>query len=401
MRATADAIRQKRQSRDTTILFTGATGFLGSHLIVEFMRKNYNLVLIFRPGARRSAQQRWDQLLEWFGLNTRQWPRVRVFEGYPDRPRFGMAREIYSLLLEEVEEIFNCAADTSFAERKRPRIEAANIQTAKNVMAFSSHGRVDFVHHLSTAYVAGKKRGPCVESLIDTDEFHNIYEETKYKAEKYLWHRCAECGIRLNIYRPSIVCGNSKTGKTFRFNALYFPVKLFQYFRDLYLVDIQENEGASASKMGIKRQGNGAVFLPIRIKKTLDGMLNIIPVDFFIQAALAIWEHSLEGGIFHIVNDHPKSLDELINYLQHFLNVRGIRGVIEDVTSGESRTPLEVLVDSYLEVYRPYMMDTRTFLNDRTSLLLTKQNVNCPDLDYTVFERCMTYAVKKEWGKKI
>ncbi len=70
-----------------------------------------------------------------------------------------------------------------------------------------------------------EKTGICPETLTDTRSFFNVYEETKHLAEMAAADCCSREGIRLNIFRPSIVYGHSRTGKTLRFNALYYPVK--------------------------------------------------------------------------------------------------------------------------------------------------------------------------------
>jgi hypothetical protein len=62
---------------------------------------------------------------------------------------------------------------------------------------------------------------------------------------------------------------------------------------------------------------------------------------------------------------------------------------------------LEILYDSYLEVYRPYMQDTRSFEAARAAPILERHGLACPEFDYEIFARCMDYAVEMNWGSKL
>ena len=69
--------------------------------------------------------------------------------------------------------------------------------------------------------------------------------------------------------------------------------------------------------------------------------------------------------------------------------------------AGRPKNALEVLYDSYLEIYRPYMQDTRSFDTAHATPILEKQGLVCPVFDYEVFSRCMDYAVETDWGSKL
>jgi hypothetical protein len=58
---------------------------------------------------------------------------------------------------------------------------------------------------------------------------------------------------------------------------------------------------------------------------------------------------------------------------------------------------LEVLFNRYLDIYQPYLRDTRQFNSKKTDAILKKRNISCPDFDFKVFTRCMEYALAVEW----
>ena len=159
------------------------------------------------------------------------------------------------------------ASNTSFSEKeKRREVETVNIRGLQHVLDFAEKSRCYFFHHMSTAYVVGKRHGLCREEQVETATFTNVYEETKYQGEQMISQLCRDQGIRLNIYRPSIVCGDSKTGRTLRLNAVYYPIRAVLFFKNLFENDIKEKGGKKAGQMGVKMDGHGSIYLPIRIE---------------------------------------------------------------------------------------------------------------------------------------
>ena len=400
MKITEKALTKKRESKASVFLVTGGTGFIGSHIAVQLLKRGFPVILVCRPGKNLTAQERVEQLLAWFQLNDKnEISRLEVIEGFIDRPFFGLTSREYEGLAGRIDEIVHCAADTSFSGKKQDEVERVNVTSLENLlaMAVGSPRRCYFFHHISTAYVAGKRTGLCLEQIVDTQEFHNIYEETKYRAERYVWEKFPARGIRVNIYRPSIVYGHSKTGKSLRFNALYFPVKTTLFLKRVYEKDIKENQGKKARQMGVKMEKDGTMVLPIRMEKKQGGGIDLIPIDFFIDAFFAIMEESLSGDIFHIVSSSPKRLQDLIDYGQEMFKIKGFRTVDRESFKQEPLNGLEVLFNSYLDVYQPYLRDTRQFDSKKTDTILKKRNISCPDFDFEVFTRCMEYALSVEW----
>jgi nucleoside-diphosphate-sugar epimerase len=380
---------------------TGATGFLGSHIAAELAKRGYSLWIVARPAKQQTARGRVEQLFDWLGAGSGDPSKIRIIEGYLDQPDLGLDRTQYKEVLDQADEIIHCASNTSFSERKREEVERANIQALQNVLDLAARSRSYYFHHVSTAFVAGRREGLCREELVETGQFTNVYEETKYRGERMVVDLCAQEGIRLNIYRPSIVYGNSKDGRTLSFRALYYPVRTVLFFKNLYETDIIENGGKRAKEMGIRLEGNGFLRLPIRLEVNADGGINLIPIDFFLQAFLAVMEESLEGGTFHIVNRRVKKIEELIDFTQRLFQISGIRAASPQDFEKVARNALEILFESYLEAYKPYICESRIFECGKAESILQKRQIACPDLDFDIFSKCMRYAVASGWGAKL
>jgi len=406
LRISSGQLAERRRDRMGRILLTGGTGFLGSHLLHELLLRGYNITVLARPNGQSSAEARIRQLLHWFGRDGDGWSRLEVpdvIEGCIDQPDLGLKPPEYAALLNSVSEIVHCASDTSFSARKKTSLEITNITGMKNVLDFAVSGQCSFFHYVSTAYVAGKKAGVCTEELVENKVFTNFYEETKCRAEWMVSDRCAQEGIRLAIYRPSIVYGDSETGRSLRFNAVYYPVKMLLFLKNLYEADIREQGGRRAGEMGVKLTNKGFLYLPLRVPAAENAGLNLIPVNYFTRAFAVLMEDCLEGGIFHITNRRLTRIEDLIDYSQRLLGIEGLEPY-HNPTEADMAVPrnaLEILYDRYLEVYIPYMRDTRILDNQKAMSVLSERGVVCPDFDFEVFSRCITYAIGCEWGAKL
>ncbi len=401
MRISRDGLHHLRSSGKSRFLLTGATGFLGSHLLVALCQRGYRVTALVRPSRSLAARNRVAAVLSWFGKTLDSYPGLAVVEGHIDRPRFGLGPESHRRLAGQADEIIHCASSTDFAPRDRSAIDAANVQSARNVLEFAAGGRCHFFHYLSTAYVAGMAAGPCPEGLTPAGSFHNPYEETKHAAEHLASRDCGRHGIRLSIYRPSIVYGDSRTGRSRKFNALYFPVRTILFLRDVLVSDFRANGGGRARAMGVDIRPDGRVSMPIRMPARPGGTVNLIPVDFFADAMTAIIEGDLEGGVHHIVNPSPNTLGDLVGYTARFAGIAGLDAVDERDLSPAGKNPLETLFESYVSLYLPYMSDLRRFSTENTMPILRGKGLACPRLSYGVFSQCMEYALSVDWGKKL
>ncbi|HET6461615.1 MAG TPA: SDR family oxidoreductase [Syntrophales bacterium] len=401
MRISRDTISLRRRNRETIFFLTGGTGFIGSHLAVDFLKNGHTVFLLARPRNSLSARQRVDQLLDWFELEPQHRKNLEVVEGSLDTPTFNLSEKDFNRLLRDVDEIIHCASNTSFSERKRAAVERANIDGLRNALNLAADGHCSFFHYVSTAYAAGMKDGICREELVENDAFTNVYEETKCRAERIVSEQCEREGIGFSVYRPSIVYGNSRTGRSTRFSAVYYPIRTILFLRDLYDADIRERGGSKAREMDVMLSGDGSLHLPIRVEVSENGGVNLIPIDYFVDAFMALMEECMDGGIFHIVNRKPVRIEDLIDYTSRLFKIGGMEPCEAGAFIEKPKNALEILFDTYLDVYGPYMRDTRIFEDQKAQAILSRKNVVCPDFDFDVYARCMKYAIECRWGAEL
>lgn len=400
MKKDKNEIIKLRNSRKNKILFIGVTGFLGSHIALSLLKEKYELIFLIRRKRDESPEERLKKIFDWFNITDNDNFNYEIIEGNIETQDFGLSPDDYNYLVENISEIFNAAGETSFNEKMSDKIRETNINGLKNILNFAQKCGCYFFHHISTAYSAGKVEGVCKEELFNNNNFYNDYEESKNAGEKLCYELCNKNGIRLNIYRPSIVYGDSATGRTFRFNALYYPIKTLLFLKNVFLKDI-ENGDENAKEIGIKTYEDGKVFFPIRFEKNSGGSINIIPVDYFTNAVITIFNESLEGDIFHITNKNKTVIDDILSYIMKHFNLDGLKTVEIGDFEQNPKNGLEILFDNYIQQYLPYFYDLRQFLNEKTDSILSKYGVGCPKFSYDIFKVCFDYAVKTNWGKNL
>ena len=102
-----------------------------------------------------------------------------------------------------------------------------NVGGTRRMLEFArSCARLERFSYVSTAYVAGEPGRVFREDELEVGQsFRNPYERSKFEAELAL--RSEGADLPLQILRPSIVVGDSTTGRTSSFNVLYGPLKAF------------------------------------------------------------------------------------------------------------------------------------------------------------------------------
>ncbi|MBP1748441.1 MAG: oxidoreductase, family [Deltaproteobacteria bacterium] len=378
-------------------LLTGVTGFLGSHLMALLLQRGSRVLALGRRADGRGLNERVKSLLEWFriaGLSS----RLEVFEADLVKPDLGLDLYDYRKVRREKPVIIHCASDTRFSERNRRASTEINVHSLKGIIRLAKDSGSPFFHYISTAYVAGRSLSTSYEIPVADPKFSNVYEETKGTAEKEVSGLCAAHGIPYAITRPSIVYGDSRTGRSNRFNALYYHVRSLQIIRDIYTADILERSGTKSDKLGIHLGPDGTLHMPLRIFVAGAGYINLIPIDYFTAAMAKILENARPGSIYHATDDNPKTIGQLAGYCERFLNMKGIQIIYGNQNGGPELNPPEEVFNKLIQPYLPYLCDTRRF--DKSNTLKITGGLATPEITYEVFERCMNYAVSVSWGKR-
>jgi len=225
--------QQEHGKMKANILITGATGNVGGKLVPAILRDvpEVTITLVVRGRSQSHAQDRAmrtiRKLTPDFDLGIAG-DRVKVVCGDITRLRLGLGINDYDALAGECTHIIHSAAATKF-RISEDEARAVNYDGTRHIADFAVRseqlGGIRRFAYIGTAYACGNRSGHIPEASFNTKpEFSNVYEQTKWEAERYLY------GLRddlpIDIFRPSIIVGDSRTGIINEFSVLYIPLKL-------------------------------------------------------------------------------------------------------------------------------------------------------------------------------
>jgi thioester reductase-like protein len=223
------------------IFLTGSTGFLGRHLLRQLieLRPDSEFRLLIRGSSQADAQVKLREALAdayhvesaaafQGALADEVLKRIEVVHGDLRSESFGLPRAEYLRVASGLSDIFHCAATTNLdlpiETARQVNVEGTKF-IAQLALTAAEKGGNAWLHHVSTAFVAGD-----TDRIVRSDEvytqaqFRNSYERTKSEAEAVV--RGIQHVLPTTIYRPSVIVGDSLTGRTSAFNVLYLPAKL-------------------------------------------------------------------------------------------------------------------------------------------------------------------------------
>lgn len=206
------------KSEHKCILLTGATGYLGSHILRELMKKKANVICLVRNADRLT------NTLKYYFPKEYEYFRYEVATGDINYPLFGLKEEKYNELVAKVDTVIHTAANVSHAGHYAD-FERTNVFGTQNVIDFCKlSGAV--LHHTSTASVHGAGTVEQRDPNATFDEFRlnigqkyvqNVYIHSKYKAEERVL-LAREDGLKANIYRIGNLTWRNSDGR-FQKNA--------------------------------------------------------------------------------------------------------------------------------------------------------------------------------------
>ena len=262
----------------TSYFVTGATGFIGRHLVEQLLAREGTIHVLVREGSRA----RLEELIASWGAEE---GRIVPVIGDLTAPSLGVS-EADRKRLRGVDHFFHLAAvyDMSADDETNRR---ANVDGTRNAVALANEVGAKRFHHVSSIAVAGKYRGVFTEDMFDEgQEIDNPYSRTKFESEKIVRE---ETKVPWRVYRPGIVVGHSQTGEMDKIDGPYYFFKVIQRLRRAI--------PPWAPVVGLE-----------------GGRINIVPVDFVARAMDHIaHEEGLDERAFHLTDPNPKPAGQVIN----------------------------------------------------------------------------------------
>ena len=328
-------------------LVTGFPGFIGRRLVRAILESDPDarvVALVERrmADAARDAAAAIDD------------ERIEILAGDIAERGLGIPADTQERLLADTRTVHHLAAiyDLSVPLEIAQRV---NVDGTGNVLELCAGcERLERLNYVSTAYVAGTRKGVVYEhELVFGQDFKNHYESTKFQAE--VWVREAMEKVPATIYRPAIVVGDSRTGETQKFDGPYYMLRVI----------------ASAERSGTPIPQFGRSAAPI----------NVVPVDFVVDALMVgSRDAAAIGQTLHLVDPEPVSASDVLGLLsrEYAGKEPGMRVPPQLVAASLRLGPIRRMYsgappESIRYLNHPVRFDTR-----QAADLMTRHGLGCP-----------------------
>ena len=182
------------------ILVTGATGLVGSHLLVQLLQENEEVKALFR------SEKQIEKVKNIFAFHhqTALFEKINWVKGdITDIPSLEIA-------FENISHVYHCAALISFDPSDEDELRKINIEGTANVVNCCIDFSVKKLCHVSSIAALGnpKEHETTIteETEWNPEELHSDYAITKYGAEMEVFRGHQE-GLEVVIVNPGVIFG--------------------------------------------------------------------------------------------------------------------------------------------------------------------------------------------------
>ena len=192
------------------VLITGASGFLGQHLVKYLVSKNVNIRALYFNTVPTTV------LYQLPGVEWMQCDLLDVFA--------------VEEAMKGITEIYHCAAIVSFDPKTHEKMLHFNVESTTNVVNEALLQGIRKMVHVSSVAAIG--RTPNSKKHINEDEewgesiYNSAYGLSKYLAEIQVWRSIGE-GLNVVIVNPGIILGvgnwDSGSAQLIKLAAKEFP----------------------------------------------------------------------------------------------------------------------------------------------------------------------------------
>jgi NAD(P)-dependent dehydrogenase (short-subunit alcohol dehydrogenase family) len=258
---------------------TGATGFIGRHLVERLLDRDGDIFVLVREGSE-------DKLERLRAAAGERADRLKPVKGDISEPSLRLSDEDKAAL-RGVEHFFHLAAIYDMTASDEERNRRLNVLGTQNAVELANELGAKHLHYASSIAVAGEHDDIFTEDDFDVGQkLTHPYHQTKFEAEKLVRQQAK---VPWRVYRPAIVVGDSRTGEMDKVDGPYYFFKAIQKVRHAL-----------------------PEWFPLVGLEV--GRTNIVPVDY-VAAGMDHIAHQdgHDGQAFHLVNPKMQKVGEVMN----------------------------------------------------------------------------------------
>lgn len=223
----AFSLGARRDYNDGEVLLTGATGFLGVHILRALLQeRDRRVVCLVRADDEVSARERLRAALRAQKLDS-DLPdtRVRVLVGDLSKPRLGVSDEAYRELQCQVGRIVHNGASVSLA-RGYASLRATNVHSTRALLELARgtpHTPAMSLHYISTlaSALGADASGSLPERFVPHHAgLQDGYSQSKWASERLL-DQARAYGLRVQVLRLGRLVGALETAHVNRDDLIW------------------------------------------------------------------------------------------------------------------------------------------------------------------------------------
>jgi thioester reductase-like protein len=349
---------------EETIFLTGFPGFIASRLLRCLAGEGARFLLLVQPAFAQRAQEELQSIAEQAGRLVSDFT---LLSGDITDPNLGMPPADLARARSESTIIFHLAAIYDLAVARDLAL-LVNLEGTRNVNEFArSLSALRHYHYVSTCYVAGQRTGRILENELRHEAgFRNYYEETKYLAELEVAKLKSE--LPVTIHRPAVVCGDSQTGETAKYDGIYYLIRyLLKWPSVLSAFNIGNREVA----------------------------LNLVPVDFVVKAMATLARDPLAvGKTIQLADPAPLTTCELFDKISQCIAGRESQLTVPArLVEFSLMLPLAPKITGLPHSAVPYFFLKQDYDTAHAGELLNPHGIACPPFESYV-ETMVDYAAR-------
>lgn len=332
-----------------TIFITGFPGFIAGRLIGRLVNSSTQFFLLVQPHFVEKAMKDIETIAT--QTNT-PLENFCILKGDITEQNLGLSAESLAAARNETTSIFHLAAAYDLSVDKDLAFKV-NLEGTKNVNIFAkSVSNLKRYNYISTCYVAGKRTGKILETELEhTAGFRNFYEETKYLAEVEVENLKSE--LPITIFRPAVVCGDSKTGETAKYDGVYYVINYLKKFPSLF---------------GLVNVGNAVV------------KINLVPVDFVVESLVVLSkDDQVTGKTIALADPNPLTCGDLCDEIA--ISLGGNKSIVNfpmKLMEKLLMLPFSPSISGLPHSGVPYFHNSQQFDTNEASKSLEKYNIYVP-----------------------
>lgn len=358
--------------RLSDVLLTGATGFVGVHLLRELLTATQARVwcLVRADNAEAARQRVRDAMAAYRISDTGPDERIIAVPGDLAAPRLGLSEADHARLTQHIDMIVHNGARVNHVE-PYARLRVANVAATRELLQLAVTHHIKPFHFVSTANTVipaapgSDFRGAESDHLRPDEVAPNGYVASKWVAEQLVW-QAGERGLPVSVYRPGTVSGDPHTGVNNPDDAFWTMI-------------------AAAAQLGAAPEFDSAA-------------VNLVPVSYVARAVVALattsWPpEQAPAHAYHLVNHRPLLVATVFERLR-------AHGVHIDTVTGEAlaarlaqQTSRNDTIARALALGNTVGANPITLDDTATRTALAGLGIHCPPIDTPTLDAYITTTI--------